>query len=139
MEWGHKMKTFLMFLAIFIISMSFVVYQGDIDQYTRLQTFLKATAEEAACVAALYYDEEAFSRGFMVINGAEGEKYLAELILQTEDKLSLRGDFDISGSMEIGDKDVVVTLELNCDNLFRLPFLRKNKVVRSAKYELVHY
>lgn len=133
------MKTFLMFLALFIVNMSFVVYQGDLNRYIRLQTFLKATAEEAACGAALYYDEEAYSRGFMVINQTEGEKYLAELLLQAEEKLDLKGEFTLAGEIEAGDKDVVVTLELNCEDLFRLPYLKKDKVLRSAKYELAHY
>ena len=128
-----------MFLALFIINMSFVVYQGDLDRYVRLQTFLKATAEEAACAAALYYDEEAYSRGFMEINQAEGEKYLEELLFQAEEKLKLGGDFSLTGYMEVEDREVMVTLELNCEDLFRLPYLKKDKVLRSAKYELAHY
>lgn len=132
------MKTFLMFLALFIINMSFVVYQGDLDRYVRLQIFLKATAEEAACGAALYYDEEAYGNGFMEINRAEGDKYLEELLFQAEEKLKLNGDFSLTGHMEVEDREVVVTLELNCENLFRLPYLKRDKVLRSAKYELAH-
>ncbi len=130
------MKTFLMFIALFIVNMSFLVYESDLNRYIQLQTYLKAVAEEAACGAAMYYDEEAYSRGFMVINRTEGEKYLEELLDQARLRLNLKETFTLSGQMETGESDVVVILELECADVFRLPYLTKNRIIRGAKYEL---
>ena len=59
------MKVFLVFIGLMLVNITFIAYQGDLHRYLRIQEFLKATAEECACGAAQYYDEEAYSRGLM--------------------------------------------------------------------------
>lgn len=144
------MKPLIVFLALLIINTTFIVHQGDLNRYVRLQTYLKAVAEEAAAGAALYYDEEAYSHGLMVINMKEGEKYIDELIFQANETLSIQGTDNLRAEIDviddgnrgedIGDPpSVTVTLYLNVADLFRLPFIEREQVVRSAKYELVDY
>ena len=74
------MKVFIVFLGLLIANVTFITYQGDLARYLRLQDFLKATAEECACGAAEYYDEEAFSRGEMLVDAVEAEKYVKYII-----------------------------------------------------------
>jgi hypothetical protein len=142
------MKVFLVFLAMLIVNTTFVVHQGDLNRYVRLQTFLKALCEEAAAGAALYYDEESYSHGFMVINQEEGEKYIDYLIVKAKDSLNLDGNENLTADIEIVDEEngvlelgmwpsVTVTLYLNSRDLFRLPFIKREQVIRSARYELV--
>ncbi len=144
------MKVFILFIALLILNMSFVSYIGDLNRYVQLQAFLKAVAEEAATGSALYYDEGAYSNGDMIINRAEGEKYIEYLLGQTKQKLkmsageSLFAEMDIlddsNGAADMGvSPSVTVTLHLTVTDLFRLPFLSRKQVVRSAKYELADY
>ncbi len=142
------MKVFLVFLAMLVVNTTFVVHQGDLNRYVRLQTFLKALCEEAAGGAALYYDEEAYSQGFMVINQEEGEKYIGYLISKAGESLRLNDEDSLTTGIEIVDEkngplepgmcpSVTVTIYLNSVDLFRLPFIKRDQVIRSARYELV--
>lgn len=141
------MKVFIVFIALLVANMTFIFYQGDLNRYIRLQGFLKAVAEEAAAGAALYYDETAYSHGVMIINREEGEKYIEYLVSEAGRKLSLKEGESLSAELEVFDgRDgtavqgvspwVTVTLHLNVSDLFRLPFLLKEQVIRSSKYEL---
>ena len=38
------MKVFIVFIALLMVSMTFITYQGDLNRYVRLQTFMKAVA-----------------------------------------------------------------------------------------------
>ena len=144
------MKVFIVFIALLIVNMTFITYQGDLNRYVRLQTFMKAVAEEAAAGAALYYDEVAYSNGSMVINREEGEKYIEYLLTRAEQTLDLKEGESLTAEMEVMDDgsgaaeqgvspSVTVTLLLTFADLFRLPFLSREQVVRSAKYELADY
>jgi ABC-type Fe3+ transport system substrate-binding protein len=144
------MKVFIVFIALLMVSMTFITYQGDLNRYVRLQTFMKAVAEEAAAGAALYYDEVAYSNGSMVINREEGEKYIEYLLTRAEQTLDLKEGESLTAEMEVMDDgsgaaeqgvspSVTVTLRLTVADLFRLPFLSREQVVRSAKYELADY
>ncbi|HAF60316.1 MAG TPA: hypothetical protein PLD22_06905 [Bacillota bacterium] len=144
------MKVFIVFIALLIVNMTFITYQGDLNRYVRLQTFMKAVAEEAAAGAALYYDEVAYSNGSMVINREEGEKYIEYLLTRAEQTLDLKEGESLTAEMEVMDDgsgaaeqgvspSVTVTLRLTVADLFRLPFLSREQVVRSAKYELADY
>ncbi len=144
------MKVFILFLALLIVNVTFISYQGDMNRYVQLQTFLKAVAEEAAAGAALYYDENAYSHGSMIINREEGERYIEDLLTRATVKLQLNeGESltaetvvmdDNSGAADFGvSPSVTVTLRLTVADLFRLPFLEREQVVRSAKYELADY
>jgi ABC-type Fe3+ transport system substrate-binding protein len=144
------MKVFIVFIALLIVNMTFITYQGDLNRYVQLQTLLKAVAEEAAAGAALYYDEVAYSHGSMVINREEGEKYIEYLLTQAGQMLNIGEGESLTAEMEVMDDgsgaadlgvppSVTVTLRLTVTDLFRLPFLSREQVVRSAKYELADY
>ncbi len=144
------MKVFIVFIALLVVSMTFVTYQGDLNRYVQLQTFLKAAAEEAAAGAALYYDEVAYSHGLMIINRVEGEKYIEDLVNRARHRLDLKPGESLSAEVEVRDDSdaaadrgpapfVTVTLRLRVKDMFRLPFLSREEVVRSAKYELADY
>ena len=51
------MKVFIVFSAIFMMGLTCIVYQGDMNVYMHEQETLKMIAEEAACQAALELDE----------------------------------------------------------------------------------
>ena len=144
------MKVFIVFIALLIANITFISYQGDLNRYGRLQTYLKDVAEEAAAGASLYYDEVAYSHGSMVINREEGQKYIEHLLIRAGQTLDLKEGESLNAEMEILDDStgaadpgispaVTVTLHLTVTDLFRLPFLTKEQVVRSAKYELADY
>ncbi len=145
------MKVFIIFLGLLIANVTFITYQGDLSRYLRIQEFLKATAEECACGAAQYYDEEAFSRGVMAVDPVEAEKYAQYITAKAEDILLpetggsleyemkiLPGSTEGAGAGEpAGSPAVVVKLTLTTTDLFRLSFLKAEQVTRAAKYELV--
>lgn len=143
-----NMKVFIIFIGLLILNVTFITYHGDLNHYIQLQTFLKATAEECAAGASLYYDEDAYSRGMMVINQTEANKYVNDLVERASQILSLEDTEGLSYEMKIADDssgdleqgmppNVVVTLRLTTADLFRLSFIKIEQVVRSAKYELV--
>ena len=59
------MKVFIVFSAIFMMGLTCIVYQGDMNAYMHEQETLKMIAEEAACRAALELDESAYGMGEM--------------------------------------------------------------------------
>jgi hypothetical protein len=143
------MKVFIVFLGLLILNVSFITYHGDLNRYVRLQVYLKALAEEAAAGVAMYYDEDAYGSGAMIINRTEGEKYLNSLLKNAEKKLRIEGG-SLTAAVEVFDDGdgasamgispwVTVTLGLTVPHLFRLTFLNREQVVRSARYELAHY
>lgn len=142
------MKVFMVFLALCVINVNFIVFQGDFSHYLHLQTLLKATAEECAAGAGLYYDEEAYGEGKMVIAREEGEKYITSICRDMLSNAGLSETGRISWDMTVHDDrtgretgargpSVEVTLTLHTKDLFRLSFLTVTQVTRSAKYELV--
>lgn len=145
------MKVFLVFIGLMIINITFISYQGDLSRYLQLQNLLKAAAEECAAGAALYYDEEAYSQGLMIIKQEEAEKYVVSQVRQVESVIELEGGGGLTYELSIFDDSspdhadpgvppsVVVSLRLTTTDLFHLPFLEVKQVVRSAKYELADY
>jgi hypothetical protein len=77
-----RMKVFIIFLAVLIINISFLTYQGDLGRYLRTQTTVKAIAEECAAGAALFFDEAAYGDGYLVSDQAEAIKHI-DYILST--------------------------------------------------------
>lgn len=143
------MKVFMIFIALLIINTSFMTYHCDLNNYTKLQAYMKALAEDAAAGAALYYDEEAYGNGIMIINKIEGEKFISDLLTQADTRLGLVGNESLSFDFDIVDHrgeenlilppSVTVTIKFTGRELFRLPFLNHNLLVRSARYELAGY
>ena len=58
-------------------------------RYLRLQGDLKAIAEECAAGAAMYFDEEAYALGDMVIKDEEAVKYVEHVVLKGLDTIPL--------------------------------------------------
>ena len=144
------MKVFLVFLALFLVNITFLVYQGDMNRYVQIQAFLKAVAEECAAGASLYYDEEEYGRGKMVIDKGEAMAYGDYIVSRAEGDPSLGGRGSLSWDMEIVDDNseetgegnspsVTVRIHLNTPDLFRLPFLEVCQVSRDARYEIAQW
>ncbi|MDD2216394.1 MAG: hypothetical protein PHR60_06810 [Eubacteriales bacterium] len=137
------MKVLIVFIGLLIVNVTFVIYQGDLGRYIHLQTFLKAAAEECAAGAALYYDEEAYGHGTMIINRGEAIRYTDYIVEKATRILDLEEGENLSYEMEIDNLEksptVAVTLQLTTRDLFRLPFLKVEQVARSAKYQLADY
>lgn len=140
------MKPFLFFIALFIINVSFIAYQSDLSRYMQAQNFLKATAEECAAGASLYYDEEEYSEGKIIFKYDEGIKYTEDLIEKSKkcmlfDKnceitYTIKFEDDLKGYSESKEPSITVSLKVLTKDLFRLPFLKVTQVERKAKYEL---
>ncbi|MGI6728142.1 MAG: hypothetical protein ACOX4P_06235 [Anaerovoracaceae bacterium] len=144
------MKVFIVFISLLIVNMSCIIYQGDLNRYIQLQTFIKAAAEECAAGAALYYDEEAYGQGLMVINEQEALKYADYIVGKASNALCLKEGDSLAYEMQITDDgnrtgglneppSVEVELKFTTDDMFRLSFLKVDQVVRKAKYELAEY
>lgn len=159
------MKVFIVFMGLLFINVSFLSYQGDLGRYVRCQAFLKATAEECAAGAALYYDETAYSDGQFRFKYEEGLEFIEHLLGEAEQEMPLPRDsiltYEVSfrddylgygeGESEGGEGGGVdggggpvaenipsVTVELTAvtGDLFRLPLLEVTEIKRAAKYEL---
>lgn len=141
------MKVLLVFLALMLANLTYISYKGDLNQYLQLRTFLKAVAEESAAGAALYYDEEAFGNGMMIIKDRDAELFVDSMVDRAAQLLLLEDGESLDHEMIIEDDrgggaarglspTVEVTLTLTSRDLFRLPFLTVEQVVRAAKYEL---
>jgi len=144
------MKVFIVFIGLMLVYVTFICYQGDLNRYVQLQTLLKAAAEECAAGSALYYDEDAYAQGLMIINKTDAENYTAYITDRAAGILELDDGENLSYTMEVFDDScgaadtgqppcVTVTLKLAVSDLFRLPFLKAEQVVRSTKYELADY
>ena len=140
------MKVFLVFLSIFLVSMTFLAYQGDLAHYIQIQEYLKGLAEECAAGAALYYDETAFGQGSLVFSETEARAFVAYLAERGGESLAERGEGILTYELELFDAEkgfgsegetpaAQVTLTYTCPDLFRLPFLRVTEVCRQARYE----
>lgn len=145
------MKIFFVFLGLMIANVTFLFYQSDFSRYLELQTMLKALAEECAAGAALYYEEEEYSRGFFVIQDIEAVQFVEAQISQAEGLLSQGEGKSLSYVIDISDDrstdlnrensspSVTVTIRLDTEDIFRLSFLKVDHIIRSSKYELADY
>lgn len=74
------MKVLIIFLGISIIYINILIYQSDINRYNNVQENIKNLADESAASAALYYDEEEYSIGYMVSNKEEALKHVEFIV-----------------------------------------------------------
>jgi hypothetical protein len=100
------MKVLIVFFSILIINISFLIYQGDLGRYLRAQNTVKAVAEECGAGAALFFDQSAYSEGYLIADKEEALKHIAyildtpavkEMLKQGELTLSKALFFDDSG------------------------------------------
>lgn len=142
------MKTFIIFLSLLIINITFVSYQSDLGNYMRLQKNLKALSEDCAAGAALYFDEESYGEGSYVFNYNECEKFVyyilneSNLSSQYKSKAILHFieyEDDALGYKKEEIPSVTVKLVLETKDLFRLPFMKVKNVTRKSQYELPEF
>ncbi|MEA4988160.1 MAG: hypothetical protein VB095_08880, partial [Anaerovorax sp.] len=118
------------------INLSFLIYNGDMAHYEKIHLFLKATAEDCAAGAALYYDEEEYSKGEWCIEENEANKFISSQVKLAEETLKKAYNGSLEYEVTYDTAEVTVKLYYEMENdLFRLPFLSINKVSRVAKYE----
>lgn len=146
------MKVLIVFLALLMINISFLSYHADMDRYVKLQTNLKAAAEEAAVGASLCQDEEQYGKGYLVIDENDAEEYISFVAEEIEGTLPDFIEADVRYEMKIFDDikgydgmemygledaypSVWVKLVVDSKDLFRLPFLEKTQTNRSAIYQ----
>lgn len=78
------MKIFIVFLAILILNISFLTYQGDMGRYLRMQNTVKAIAEECGAGAALFFDTPQFAEGYLMAETDEALKHIAYILLNSQ-------------------------------------------------------
>ena len=83
------MKVFIIFFAMLMINVSFLSFNSDMDRYVKLQTHLKALAEESAAGASLFYDREAYSQGVIRINQNSANAYIEFLLGKAKEHYSV--------------------------------------------------
>ncbi|MDF2654545.1 MAG: hypothetical protein K0R19_1019 [Bacillota bacterium] len=146
------MKVFIVFMAVFVINVSFLSYHGDIGRYVQSRNFLKATAEECAAGAALYYDCDAYGIGEFRFSYEEGRRYIDYILENGMTSAPLPKGSSISYEVIFQDDhlgyddepehggskvpSVTVTLTARTNDLFALPFLEVTEITRAARYEL---
>lgn len=134
------MKVFIMFIALAVLNIMFFVYQADMNGYIRENTFVKATAEECASGASLFYDEEALSEGYYVFNRDECEKYVRYIIENSfKDLESLEYEIIYYDNSSNPKPAIEVIIDSKGRDRFRLAALEKDNVRRSAYYEYLGY
>jgi len=128
------MKTFLVFLAMVLVLVSFLTWASDLQRYMSVQSHLKALAEECAGGAALFTDPDAYAQGRLVINETAADQYVRFLIQNAESTPPLAG-MNIQAQLSFSGDGTVVTLICTSPfDLFRLPYLSRYEVRRSASY-----
>ena len=141
------MKVFIVFLCILLVSVGFLVYEGDYSNYLRLGEYLKDLAEEAAIAAAMYFDAHNFGQGLYILSETEGEKAVGYMIAEANASLAQVREGILTYELELFDAEkgfdgndtypsAKVTVTYTCEDLFRLPFLRVTSVSRQGKYEI---
>ena len=121
------MKVFIVFSAIFMMGLTCIVYQGDMNAYMHEQETLKMIAEEAACRAALELDESAYGMGEKRFDEYAAESSVAAYV-SDEHGYSIGNDEEFPA--------VIVSVRVETDDFFRLPFLHRNSITRKSKYEI---
>lgn len=86
------MKVLIVFLSLLVVNLSFLCYDSDMAVYQRLQKELKAVSEECAAGASLYFDEEAYGHGDLVIKDEDAVAYVAYLVKRAEKKAAQSGN-----------------------------------------------
>ena len=130
------MKILIVFMAILSLNTMFLTYQSDMNRFQREQTRVKHIAEECAAGASLYYDEEAFSLGYLRFNREEGKRFI-EKILNENFQEPLKVDYEIEyyEYPEVRNPAVEVTLTVTGKDWFRLGFLTVKEIKRKTYYE----
>lgn len=143
------MKVYISFAGLLIICVMALVYNGDLGAYTYEQLLLKAVAEECAAGASLCLDEEAYGEGRIVFDYEDAEKYGREHLEASKlhSRILKKGRVDFHMEFEDDGKGysvenpgripaITVDIAVETDDLFRLPFIRVNRVERKSRYEL---
>lgn len=143
------MKVFIVFSALLMMGFTCVIYQGDVNRYMHEQETLKMIAEEAACQAALCLDESALGIGIRKFSDTEAEEAAARCIENGRNQLAGGGEYEIR--WEIGYEDdirgysrenssqnpaVLLSVTIQTEDFFRLPFLFQDSITRKSKYEI---
>ena len=74
------MKTYIVFLGLFIIGIFGMQYQADLGAFLNEELILKEAAEECAAGGALFLEEEEFARGRIIFDYAKSNKYAEEYL-----------------------------------------------------------
>lgn len=143
------MKVFIVFLGILMVSVSAMVYQGDLGAYGHEQLLLKEAAEECAAGAALFLDEDAYSKGLVVFDYEQGETYIKNYLayIKRNSKALSKGIIRYKTEFEDENKGyspsnrekipaVTVEIKVSTEDLFRGPFVEVTSLERRARYEL---
>lgn len=141
------MKIFIVFIGLLVINVSYLSYQGDMENFVRKQAFLKFTAEECSAGAATLIVEEEYSAGRIVFNYEAGQSYADEYINYVKEKTKIKGtllcklsfeDDNLGYNMENieGIPAVNAVVRFETEDIFRLPMITLTEIERSARYEL---
>lgn len=134
------MKILIVFMALFSLNTMFLAYQSDMNAFNREQTRVKSIAEECAAGASLYFDEEAFSQGFLRFNREEGKLFVEKILKENfRDPLKVNYEIKYYEYPEVINPAVEVTLTVTGRDWFRLGFLDVKEVKRKAYYENLAY
>lgn len=136
------MKPFIVFLAVLMMFSMCFSYAGDYQMYMAEDAALKAEAEECAATAALELDPRAFAEGEVRIDPSRAEAaanshfdyYLAH---QCRVKVKDAQIEVVTGNLPSNMASVTVYLYLETEDIFRLSFLRVEKLCRMSTYEYV--
>lgn len=132
------MRTFIIFLSILLLFVSFTVYAADMNDYISLQMHMKAVAEECAAGGALQLDPASHEEGRIIISLEDAQSYAAKVLEETyiSSPPLKRGTLTASAVL-LSDECIEVTVRYEADegyDLFRLPFLSKRSAERRAAY-----
>lgn len=113
------MKTFIMGTALFLISITFTVFQQDYNLHQQQIHNLKFTAEETTAAAAQYIVEIEYAEGRLVFNQVEGIK-AAEYMIKKHLKVD---DNFIPEDNSYWQEEITYVIEFFDDSNSTFPFL----------------
>ncbi len=146
------MKTFIIFLAFVLISVSCLCFNSDFNNYVQLQNHMKALAEDAAVGSALVLDGGEYSKGRLVIDEESARSYVGFLLEEAKKGYFSPERGRLSWELYIFDDEkgyggceryglaaskpsTVVTLSFSSDRLFRMSRFSLDSVSRTASYQ----
>jgi len=138
------MKTFIVSMGLVIMGIFGLCFQWDMNNYTLLQTNLKALTESCCAFAAVNYNENSYSSD-------DDIEYFEDDVRASLEYFFVRASSNMpcfqSGTLAItaldcdsvGDKVSVSITFTSERDFFRNPFINKNEITHSSCYEWVSY
>ncbi len=116
------MKIVIVFMAILLLNISFLTYQGDMGRYLRAQNTVKAISEECGAGAALFFQASKFAEGYLISETEEAQKYIAYILSNSQPFIELANKGDVYCQVTYFDDSLLSKTYMNGSVTRIIPF-----------------